>query len=214
MKNPPETRSYTQSISELCNNIDSLKENRKILENKLAKNNIDQDKIEQGINDLGKKLKELAKQREREREREREENSNLLGGFFNSFGFATAISQAPSERPEAPDTILPSSLHANEETYQNLEQHSSPENIITKATNNLEHAKESFFECFAPKPSSRNEGQSEEQPQPSSVIENIGNDLNRVIKKTQNETSVLGKDMLKLFMIDQLFKTNKDSQNR
>jgi hypothetical protein len=84
-----------------------------------------------------------------------------------------------------------------------LVQQSCPENII-----------DSFLQCFAPKPSSRNEGQSEEQPQPSSVIENIGNDLNRVIKKTQDETSALGKDMLKLFMIDQFFKTNKDSQNR
>jgi hypothetical protein len=213
MKNPPET----QLISKLSHNLSNLRKQRRILENGLTDNNINQDKIEQGINDLEKKLKELAKQKEEERKRE--ENSNLLGGFFNSFGFATAISQAPSERPEAPDKILPSSIHGKEEHInQQFEQQSCPENIIAdtlnNASKNFEHAKESFFECFAPKPSSRNEGQSEEQPQPSSVLENIGNDLNRVIKKTQNETSVLGKDMLKLFMIDQLFKTNKDSQNR
>jgi hypothetical protein len=88
------------------------------------------------------------------------------------------------------------------------------EEIISK----VELVNKSLFECFMPQTSQNKNPDSKdpnfEKSQPSSVFENIGINISHALRKTQDDSKILGSDLTKLFMLDRLFKGNNDSQNR
>ncbi len=88
------------------------------------------------------------------------------------------------------------------------------EEIISK----VELVNKSLVECFMPQTSQNKNPDSKdpnfEKSQPSSVFENIGINISHALRKTQDDSKILSSDLIKLFMLDRLFKGNNDSQNR